>query len=230
LPATSTGCEENKPLLRTLDRSNASFQDPVAKRMSTIVAVKKADSICIAADTLTCLGPTKESERYIAHPDKIIQVNDSYIAIVGHASWQLVLASYFANPKRMAKFRNELAIFETLVEMHQVLKEKYYLDTKEEENDAFESSQLDALVANPHGIFGIYSLRSVQAYTRFYARGTGAHYALGAMFAAYDAPGRTAEEIARIGIEASAEFDDGTSLPWSFRTLKIRKRAAARRS
>ena len=197
--------------------------------MSTIVAVRKGEMACIAADTLTCLGSTKESEKYVASPSKIIQVKDSYIAAVGHASWQHVLKSYFSDRRRKARFESEEAIFETLIEMHKVLKDRFFLNPKEEESDAFESTQLDGLVANPSGIFGIYSLRSIQEYTRFYARGTGAHYALGAMFAVYDEPEMNAEQIARIGIEASAEFDDGSSLPMDLFTIPLKKSPRAPR-
>lgn len=192
--------------------------------MSTIVVVKKEGFACVAADTLTCLGSTKESEKYVADPNKIIRVKDSYVAIVGHASWQHVLKNYFARSGKKTDLQSEEAIFQTLIEMHKTLKDKYFLNPKEEESDAFESSQLDALVANPRGIFGIYSLRSVQEYTRFYARGTGAHYALGAMYAIYDDESKSAEAIARVGIEASAEFDDGTALPMNLFTIRLRQR------
>ena len=189
--------------------------------MSTIVAVKKGNLACIAADSLTCLGSTKESAKYIADPSKIVKVGGSYIAIVGHASWQLVLKNYFVRFKRKAAFDSAKSIFETVGEMHHYLKEKYYLNPKEDEEDPFESSQLDALVANSHGIFGIYSLRSVQEYSRFYARGTGARYALGAMYAVYDDKDNSASDIARIAVEASAEFDDGSALPMDLFTVKL---------
>ncbi|MBI2925619.1 MAG: hypothetical protein HYY24_07940 [Verrucomicrobia bacterium] len=190
--------------------------------MSTIVVVKKAGVACIAADTLTTLGNTKESARYIEQPTKIVKVGESYIASVGHASWELVLRSYFSDRKRKRDFHSTLAIFETVREMHRFLKEKYYLNPEAEKDADFESSQLDALIANAHGIFGLYSLRSVQAYTRFYARGTGAHYALGAMFAAYDDNTKDAEAVARLGLAAAAEFDDVTALPLDLFTLRLK--------
>jgi ATP-dependent HslUV protease, peptidase subunit HslV len=62
----------------------------------------------------------------------------------------------------------------------------------------------------------------VQEYSRFYASGSGTEYALGAMFAIYDDEDKTAEDIAKIGVEAGAEFDDGTSLPMNCYTIKLR--------
>ena len=54
--------------------------------------------------------------------------------------------------------------------------------------------------------------RYVQEYTRFYANGSGSPYALGAIFARYDSD-KSAEELARLGVEAGIEFDDGSALP-----------------
>ena len=106
--------------------------------------------------------------------------------------------------------------------MHEALKDDYYLNPQEHKDDEFESSQFDALVANRHGIFGIYSLRSVQEYSRFYAFGSGYHLALGAMFAVYEQE-QSAEAIARIGLEAAAEFDDSTGPPFELYTVKLSK-------
>src|SRR5438093_1968044 len=191
--------------------------------MSTIVVVKKAGLACLAADTLTTFGSTRESAQYIENTSKIVKVGDTFIGAVGHASWQLVLRSYFAQRQRKRDFRSVEGIFETLREMHRFLKANYYLKAEAEKDDEFESSQLDALVANPAGIFGIYSLRSVQAYTRFYARGTGAHYALGAMYAAYQDPSKTAVHVAQLGIQAAAEFDDATSLPMDCFSARLKR-------
>ena len=40
-------------------------------------------------------------------------------------------------------------------------------------------------IANAHGIFGVYSMRDVIEYERFWASGSGGDYALGAMHALY---------------------------------------------
>jgi ATP-dependent protease HslVU (ClpYQ) peptidase subunit len=53
----------------------------------------------------------------------------------------------------------------------------------------------------------------VQEFSRFYAYGQGSDYAMGAMYALYDDPGRSAEDIVRLGLEAAAEFDHSTGLP-----------------
>ena len=42
------------------------------------------------------------------------------------------------------------------------------------------------------------------------------------MYAAYDRPGLSAEQVARLAIEAAAEFDDATGLPVISHSVKLR--------
>jgi len=187
--------------------------------MSTVVAVKKAGKICIAADSLTSFGDLKLSSKYDAAHDKILQFDENYLGIVGSAAHQLVLESIFASKKIADKKINidlssRLSIFESFRTLHPILKEKYFLNAKDEDDDPYESTQIDALIANPFGIFGIHSLREVTEYNRFWAIGSGAEYALGAMFALYNSAS-TAEEIAHIGVAAGAEFNNASSMPLS---------------
>ena len=117
--------------------------------------------------------------------------------------------------------RDRLRIFESFRELHAELKEHYFLNPKEgdDENTPYESSRIDALIAHPGGIFGVYALREVYEYRRFWAIGSGAEYALGAMHARY-ADG-DAESVARAGVEAGAEFDTGSGLPVSSQCFEL---------
>ncbi len=191
--------------------------------MSTIVAVRKGQTAVIGADTVTLFGSTLERAEYVASATKILRVGTSWLGAVGHDSWELVLQSHFGSKKRPPALTSRAKIFEMARTMHQVLKDRYYLIPREEEHDAFEPSHLDCLIVNPAGIFGLYSLRSVQEYTKFYAVGAGFRYALGAMHAVYDRY-KTAESIAMAGLEASVTFDDSTEAPLEVRSVKLRKR------
>ena len=133
--------------------------------MSTVVVVKKAGKVCIAADSLTSFGDLKLNYEYDAAFDKILHFEKNYLGIVGSAAHQLVLESVFANNKTIKKkldktpkidFSSRFAIFETFRALHPVLKENYFLNAKDEDDDPYESTQLDALIANPFGIFGIH--------------------------------------------------------------------------
>ncbi|MDH5710956.1 MAG: MFS transporter [Gammaproteobacteria bacterium] len=182
--------------------------------MSTIVVVKKGNQICIAADSLTSFGDLRLSSVYDADHDKIIKKKDAYIGIVGSAAHQLVIESILDDKKVKADFSSKLAIFETFRSLHPVLKEKYFLNPKDEADDPYESTQIDALIASKHGIFGVHSLREVSEYTRFWSIGSGSEYALGAMFAVYD-DYESAEQIAAAGVKAGAEFNTTSSMPLS---------------
>jgi ATP-dependent protease HslVU (ClpYQ) peptidase subunit len=97
-------------------------------------------------------------------------------------------------------------------QIHPILKDEYFLNSKDEDDDSYESSRVDALIVNRGGIFGLYSLREVDQYSRFWAIGSGAEFALGAMHVAYELLD-DADSIARAGIEAGACFDSSSALP-----------------
>ena len=185
--------------------------------MTTLVAVRKNDEIAIAADSLTTFGDTRLSAEFDRTPEKIIRYKDTFIGLCGSAAHQLVFESLLAKHDNL-DFTNKAGIFETFRKLHPILKEQHFLNPKEEEDDPYESTQITALVANPRGIFGVYSMREVFEYTRFWAAGTGREFALGAMHAQYGRL-RTAEAIARAGIDAGTTFDKNSGMPLTLYTL-----------
>ena len=180
--------------------------------MSTITVVKKDGFVAIAADTLTKWGSTKESAEYIVNHEKIIRVGDSFLGVSGSASVALALQHLFANSKNKARLHSVMDIFGTWTILHEEMKDSYFLKPDEDEEDSVESTRMNVLIANPRGIFGVGAYRYVQEFSRFYSHGIGADYAMGAMYAVYNSK-RSALEIARLGVEAAAEFDDATGLP-----------------
>ena len=112
-------------------------------------------------------------------------------------------------------------MFETFLKLHPKLKEHYFLNTKEEESDPYESSQFTVLIANGSGIYGVYSYREVFEFDRFWAIGSGRSFALGAMYAGYDKL-KTAREIAEVGVRAGCEFDKNSAGPIKAHTLKLK--------
>lgn len=189
--------------------------------MSTIVAVIKNGVACIAADSLTSFGDTRQAAEYVSDSEKIIAfAKDNYIGIVGSAAHHLVMQNLLANHADKVDFSDRFRIFESMRQLHPVLKEEYYLNSKEETDDSYESSRVDALIMNRSGIFGLYSLREVDQYTRFWAVGSGSEFALGAMRVAYDLLD-DAEAIARAGIETGACFDTSSALPMTSYRLEL---------
>ncbi|KPK33752.1 MAG: hypothetical protein AMJ66_05040 [Betaproteobacteria bacterium SG8_40] len=190
--------------------------------MTTIAVVRKGGVAAIAADTLTKWGSGKESAKYIANSEKIIKIGENYIAVTGNATFKLILKEYFVEQGNEIALSNPMEIFRTWSRLHAALKEKYFLMPEEDKEDALESSRMDVLIANAHGIFGVSGHRTVQEFSRFYAYGSGSDYALGSLWADYDRKGLPAGKIAKRSIEAASEFDDGTGLPAESYTLRLR--------
>ena len=188
--------------------------------MSTIVVVSKNGKACIAADSLTSFGDLKMGSTYDRSHDKIQSYKDGLFGIVGSAAHALVMESVLADDKIELDFSSRLNIFETFRGLHSVLKENYFLNSKDEDDDPYEATHIDALICNPKGIFGVYSLREVSEYTKFWAIGSGSEFALGAMHALYNRLD-SAEEIAKAGVEAGAEFDSSSALPMSFNVIDL---------
>lgn len=190
--------------------------------MSTIVAVKKNGYAAIAADTLTTWGSMKESAEHVVNSDKILRFQDNYLAFTGSASFRQVVAHWLKTTRLKPKLDSLENIFEAWLTFHKDLKEKYFLRPEDEDSDEFETSRMNVLIVNQSGIFSVGVMRDVIEYKRFTSFGSGTDFAIGAMRAVYDDETKTAEDIARIGIEVAAEFDDGTGLPMNCYIIKLK--------
>jgi ATP-dependent HslUV protease subunit HslV len=189
--------------------------------MTTLVVVRKGDTVAIAADSLTTFGDTRLAAAHDRTYDKIVRYKDNYIGLCGSAAHQLVFESLLAKHDDL-DFTHKSGIFETFRMLHPILKEQHFLNPKEEEDDPYESTQITALIANGRGIFGVYSMREVFEYTQFWAAGTGREFALGAMHALY-ARLKTADAVAKAGVEAGTVFDKNSGLPLTLYSLPLEK-------
>ena len=188
--------------------------------MTTLVVVRKGDEIAIAADSLTTFGDTRLAAEHDRTIDKIVHYRGTYIGLCGSAAHQLVFESMLRRHEAL-DFSNKFAIFETFQKLHPILKEQHFLNPKEEEDDPYESTQITALLANEYGIFGVFSMREVFEYTRYWAAGSGREFALGAMQALYPRL-KTAAAVAKAGLEACALFDKNSALPLTLYTIKLK--------
>lgn len=194
--------------------------------MTTLVVVKKAGQAVIATDTLITFGDTSLSNRFEAN-NKIFKVDApagvSYIGIAGTVAHFPVLRKVLASlPKDQLRFGSKDEVFDTFNKVHPVLKETFFLQTKEDDNDPYESSQFSVLIANSSGIYGLYSYREVFEFKEFWAIGSGRSFALGAMHASWD-KAKTAREVALAGMAAGCEFDKNSAGPVELFTVKLKK-------
>ncbi len=179
--------------------------------MTTLTVVKKGTQVAIAADGLTTFGDTRLPRSYKGEHDKILDIAGSKIGICGSSAHHLVLLSAFSRLEDV-KLGSRMEVYETFRRLHPILKEHAFLNTKEDEDDPYESSQITALIANSTGIYGVYSYREVFEFDRVWSAGSGRSFALGAMYALYDGP-LTAAEIANAGVAAGIEFDTSSGPP-----------------
>jgi ATP-dependent protease HslVU (ClpYQ) peptidase subunit len=194
--------------------------------VTTIVIVQKDQQIAIAADALVTFGDTRLSQRFEAN-SKIFKVESangmSYVGLAGStAHFPVLRKAMGALPTRQLRLGSKEEVFDTFSKLHPVLKESFFLQTKEDDNDPYESSQFSVVVANPSGIYGLYSYREVFEFKEFWGIGSGRSFALGAMHAAWG-PARSAREIALAGVHAGCEFDKNSAGPVEVFTMKLKK-------
>jgi len=192
--------------------------------MTTITVVKKNGEVAIAADSLTTFGDTRLGRHYKGEHDKILLIDDSWIGICGSSAHHLVLVSAISKLPEV-KLGSRMEVYETFRQLHPILKEHAYLNPKEDEDDPYESSQITALIANSSGIYGVYSLREVFEFDRFWSIGSGRNFALGAMHSSFQGA-RSAAKIAEIGVAAGIEFDSASGPPIVVYSIRLRGDAA----
>lgn len=193
--------------------------------MTTVVVVRKAGQVAIAADTLVTFGDTRLSHRFEGN-SKIFRLDTSggvnYVGIAGTvAHFPVLRKALLSLPAEHLKLGGKDEIFDTFTRLHPVLKEHYFLQTKEEDNDPYESSQFSVVIANAAGIFGLYSYREIFEFNDFWGIGAGRSFALGAMHAVWDSA-RSAREVAAAGMRAGCEFDKNTGAPVELFTVKLK--------
>jgi len=194
--------------------------------VTTLVAVRRAGQAVIATDALITFGDTRLSSRFEAN-EKIFKVETpaggSYVGMAGTAAHFPVLRKAMAAlPKDQLRLGSKDEVFDTFNKLHPVLKDTFFLQTKEDDNDPYESSQFSALIANATGIYGLYSYREVFEFKEFWAIGSGRSFALGAMHATWG-KAKTAREVALAGVHAGCEFDKNSGGPVELFTVKLKK-------
>ena len=193
--------------------------------MTTLVVVKKAGQVAIAADTMVTFGDTSLSHRFEAN-SKVFRVETpqgiSYVGMAGTvAHFPALRKAMVTLPKEDLRLGSRDEVYDTFLKLHPVLKDTFFLQTKEDDNDPYESSQFSVVIANASGIFGLYSYREVFEFKQFWGIGSGRSFALGAMHAVWD-KAKTAREVALAGMNAGCEFDKNSAGPIEVFTLKLK--------
>jgi ATP-dependent protease HslVU (ClpYQ) peptidase subunit len=193
--------------------------------VTTVVVVKKAGQVAIAADTLVTFGDTRLGHRFEDN-SKLFKVDAvggaSCVGMAGTvAHFPVLRKAMHALPQEQLKLHSKDEVFDTFTKLHPLLKETFFLQTKEEDSDPYESSQFSVLIANAAGIFGLYSYREVFEFKEFWGIGSGRGFALGAMHAVWG-KAKTARDVAMAGVHAGCEFDKNSAGPVDIHTFKLK--------
>lgn len=186
--------------------------------MSTICAARKNGKVCLAADTATAFGDMVASSELVASHSKMFCYGDTWFGVIGSVAHSFALREALRHAGTL-DLTSADGIFRSFLDLHPILKEEAFLKTDEEEDDPYESSQMELLLVNGSGIYTVHSYRDVIAYNRYWALGSGADFALGAMRAVYDTLDCT--EIATRGVEVGCEFDSASQLPCELQVLDL---------
>ncbi len=193
--------------------------------MTTIAIARKGAQVAIAADTMVTFGDTRLAHGYELN-DKLIEIPSaggaSCVATAGTtAHFPALRKALLTMDVKDRKLHSKDDVYDTFLKLHPILKEQFFLQTKEDDADPYESMQFTVLIANSAGIFGLYSYREVFEFQRFWGIGSGRNFALGAMQATYDRA-KSAAEVVKVGAQAGCEFDKNSGGPIQVRTFKLR--------
>ena len=179
----------------------------------------------MAADTLVTFGDTALPQRYEAN-SKIFKVDTpagiSHVGMAGTvAHFPALRKAMAALPKADLKLSSKDEVYDTFLKLHPLLKETFFLQTKEDDNDPYESMQFTVVIANSSGIYGLYSYREIFEFKEFWGIGSGRSFALGAMHASWSSA-KTAKEVAMAGMHAGCEFDKNSGGPIDIYSVKLK--------
>ncbi len=175
--------------------------------MSIAVAVTKAGKTAIAADSQENFGDRKLL-RSNHRSEKILPVGASWVATTGWGLYDNILRDYLARrrPPRLSSDRDVFAFF---LRFWKELRERYPLvNDQPHDDDPTPFADIDSsfLIANRAGIFQVSGNLSVTKFEEYYAIGSGASYALGALHALHDGD-FDAPTLARRACAAAMAFD-----------------------
>ena len=188
--------------------------------MSIIVAVRKGAHAVIAADTAQSDESLIMRGEYLVNHNKLVRAGHSWIGLAGWSATQDIFEGLVRHHEEAMNFDSREKIFESFIKLHELMKQKYFIDTQEDKEQPVESSQIGALIVNPKGIFEIESYRSVSEYTKFWALGSGKKLALGALHALYEREDDVVK-IACAAVNAACDFDDGCELPLTYQSIEL---------
>lgn len=174
--------------------------------MSIVVAVRKDGATVMAADLQTSFGsevvPTDNQKSR-----KIRKLGSTLFGRTGWGVYENILDDWLAD-RTAPEVRGSADVFAFFKELWKGLHDGYAFvnDQSRGKDSPFGDLGGTFLMAAPAGIFYVSPNMGVSEFEQYYAIGSGADYALGALFARYDGD-EDAEALARTAVEAASTFN-----------------------
>jgi ATP-dependent protease HslVU (ClpYQ) peptidase subunit len=174
--------------------------------MSIVVAVRKRGRTCMASDSQNNFGANHvpaDNGRVV----KVRQVGDSLLGTTGWGIYENILDDMLRSGTEPQLDSRE-RVFEFFLGLWKALHERYPFVNDQLEKDESPFGNVDAsfLVASPSAIFYVASDLSVTPLEKYFAIGSGADFALGALYNLY-AQELSALEIAVRCVETASAFN-----------------------
>ena len=195
--------------------------------MSIAVAVRSTDQIVLATDSKRTFGGGAVSAENLRDV-KIRRVGSSYIATTGWGVYTNILDDYLRGA-RQPRLTDSSSIFAFFRNFWKALHQRYAFvnDQCTEGDSPFGDLDASFLVAAKGGIFYVACDMSVTEFDQYYAVGSGAGYALGALHALYNSKS-DAENVARRAVAAASSLDIYCGGEVNLVKLRAQKRRSAR--
>lgn len=174
--------------------------------MSIAVAVRTAEEIVLATDSKRTFGGGAVPAENL-RDNKLRRIGNAYIATTGWGVYSNILDDYIGKNRRV-QLHDSASIFTFFRNFWKALHQRYAFvnDQCSETDSPFGDLDASFLVAAQSGIFYVACDMSVTEFDQYYAVGSGAAYALGAMHALYGAKAG-AETVARRAVAAASSLD-----------------------
>ena len=197
-----------------------------AAPMSIAVAVRSQGRIVIACDTKRTFGSGELPEANLTDL-KVRPVGAAYLAATGWGLYSNILDDYLST-RRAARLTDERSIFSFFRVFWKDLHERYSFvsDQRHDEESPFGDLDASFLIISGNGIYSVACDMSVTEFKQYYAIGSGAPYALGALHALY-ADGVDPAKVAHKATETAMALDlycGGTVNTFELRENKKRRK------
>ena len=195
--------------------------------MSIAVAVRKDARIVLATDSQTNLGSERVPAANLSGP-KFMRIGDAYMAATGWTLYSNILADSLGRRRTTPRLDSEGTIFKFFTRLWEELHARYNFvkDQADDADSPFGSLDSTFLLVCAQGIYGVASDLSVLRYERYFAIGSGAPVAIGAVHALYESE-CDAEAIARSAAHAAIDHDVYCGHP--IHVAKVHERATRAR-